>query len=156
MADCAAALGSGTVFFGYGTSDALIVGSGDVPTNLISGLLPGDTVDFQNIGTASAATAIGHTLTITGGSTPVQLSLDPAQNLTGETFHVAGDGAGGTLLTITDVQNDFPPSIAGAGTVAANDHTTLAPLSGVTVTDRDRHGDAVIDRQRHAVQPGRR
>ncbi|MDR3661464.1 MAG: autotransporter-associated beta strand repeat-containing protein, partial [Mycobacterium sp.] len=131
------AAGSGTIFFAYGSSDTLIVGPGDVPANRINGLLPGDRVDIQNIGTATSVTPSGDGLAITGGTIPVQLTLDPAQNLTGETFHVTGDGQGGTLLTVTDVNGDFPPSIAGTAVVAGDDHTSLTPLAGVTVSDID-------------------
>ena len=131
------AAGSGKIIFAYGSSDTLIVGAGDVPGNLISGFLPGDVVDLLGIGTATGATLNPTTdvLTLSGGTTPVQLDLDPAQNFTGESFSVVTDHHGGTLLTASDVGNDFPPSVSGTGTVAGNDHTALNPLAGVRVTD---------------------
>ena len=131
------AAGSGKITFAYSTSDTLDVGAGDVSGNLISGFLPGDVIDLQGIGTATGATLnpITDVLTISGGTTRVQLNLDPAQNFTGETFHVATDTHGGSLLTATDVANDFPPSVSGTGTVAGDDHTALSPLAGVKVSD---------------------
>ena len=50
---------------------------------------------------------------------------------------MTGDGHGGTLLTATDIANDFPPSVSGTGIVAGDDHTALDPLAGVTVSDLD-------------------
>jgi autotransporter-associated beta strand protein len=132
------AAGSGPIAFTYGSSDTLLVGPGDVPSNVIKGLLPGDIIDLQKIGTAtSAKLGAGNILTIAGGTTPVQLALDPSQNFTGETFNVKSDSSGGTLLTATDVANDYPPSVSGTGTVAGDDHTPLNPLAGVTVSDLD-------------------
>ncbi len=132
------AAGTGTITFAYGKAATLIVGAGDMPANIISGFLPGDVIDLQGIGTATSATpSAGNVLTVAGGTTPVQLNLDPAQNLTGETFGVASDHHGGTLLTATDVNGDSPPFIAGTGTLAGDDHTPLDPFAGVTVADLD-------------------
>ncbi len=132
------AAGSGRIIFAYGTADTLLVGGGDVPTNIINGFLPGDTIDLQGIGTATSATPGAHNvLTISGGTTTVHLALNPAQVLTGESFAVKTDGHGGTLLTATDVANDMPPSVTVAANVAGNDHTALDPLASVTVADLD-------------------
>jgi autotransporter-associated beta strand protein len=130
------AAGGGPILFAYGAAATLIAGAGDVPGNVISGFLPGDSIDLQGIGTAtSAVLGAGNVLTISGGTVPAALTLDPSQNFTGETLHVASDGHGGTWLTATDVQNDFPPYVSGTGAVAGDDHTPLTPLAGVTVSD---------------------
>jgi len=132
------AAGSGPITFAYGTADTLVIGAGDVPSNIIGGFLPLDTIDLQGIGTATSATpGTGNVLTISGGTTTVQVALDPAQNLTGESFVVTGDGHGGTLLTAADIAGDYPPFVSGTGTVAGNDHAPLDPLAGVTVSDVD-------------------
>ncbi len=131
------AAGSGMISFAYGSADRLIAASGALPTNIISDFLPGDTIDLQGIGTeTSVAPGAGNTL-ILSGATAETLSLDPAQNLTGMTFHVTGDGGTGTLLTVTDINGDTPPHIAGTGLLTGNDHTPLKPLAGVTVSDVD-------------------
>ena len=131
-----AAAGSGAINFAYGAHATLIVGAGNVPANTIIDFLPGSSIDLQGIGTAGSATlGTNDVLNILGGTVPVALTLDPAQNFTGESFHVAGDGHGGTWLTASDIQNDFPPFVAGAGTVSGNDHAVLDPLAGVTVID---------------------
>lgn len=130
------AAGSGLISFAYGTSTSLIVGAGDLPGNTISGFLPGDVIDLLGIGTATnAVIGAGDTLMVTGGGTPVQLTLDPAQNFTGETIVPISDDHGGTFLTAVDVGGDFPPSISGTTTMAGDDHTPFDPLAGVTVAD---------------------
>ncbi|MFI4948001.1 MAG: beta strand repeat-containing protein, partial [Alphaproteobacteria bacterium] len=130
------AAGTGMITFTYGRAATLIVGQGDIPANIISGFLPGDVIDLQGIGTATGATPnANNVLTVAGGTTPVQLNLDPLQNLTGETFNVASDLHGGTLLTATDVNGDTPPFIAGSGTLTGDDHTPLDPFAGVTVAN---------------------
>ena len=132
------AAGSGAIAFAYGAATTLIVGAGDVPNNIISGFLPGDVIDLQGIGTAtSAVPGAGDILTVSGGTTTVQLRLDPAQNFTGESFFTATDNHGGTLVTAIDIAGDFPPSISGTGIVNGDDHTPLNPLAGVTVSDVD-------------------
>jgi hypothetical protein len=131
----AGAAGSGPITFTYGTADTLVVGPSDVPSNIIKGFLPGDVIDLQQIGTAtSAKLGNGNILAISGGTTPVLLALDPAQNFTGETFSVKTDNNGGTLLTATDIAGDYPPFVSGTGIVAGDDHTALSPLAGVTVS----------------------
>ena len=132
------AAGSGAIAFAYGAATTLIVGAGDVPNNIISGFLPGDVIDLEGIGTAtSAVPGAGDILTVSGGTTTVQLRLDPAQNFTGESFFTATDNHGGTLVTAIDIAGDFPPSVSGTGIVNGDDHTPLNPLSGVTVSDVD-------------------
>jgi hypothetical protein len=131
--------GSGKIEFAYGAIALLQAGSGDVPGNVISGFLPGVTIDLQGIGLATAANLLpGDTLAVTGGSIPVLLTLDTAQLFTGESFFTQSDGNGGTLVKAQTIQNDHPPSIAGApATVSGNDHTAFAPLAGVIISDLD-------------------
>jgi hypothetical protein len=132
------AAGAGAITFAYGAAATLIIGAGDIPANIVSGFLPGDVIDLQGIGAAtSAVLGAGDILTISGGTSSVQLALDPAQNFTGESFLTVSDHNGGTLLTAANVGNDFPPSISGTGTVTGNDHAPLSPLAGVTVSDLD-------------------
>jgi hypothetical protein len=132
------AAGSGMIAFSYGAAATLVIGAGDVPGNIIGGFLPGDVIDLQGIGTATSAIPdANNVLTVSGGTSTVQLALDPGQNLTGESFVTATDHNGGTLLTAVDVVGDFPPSISGTGTVIGDDHTPLNPLAGVTVSDLD-------------------
>jgi hypothetical protein len=137
--DAAGAAGSGTITFSYGSTAELIVGPGDTPANIISGFLPGDSIDLRGVGVAtSAVLGAGDVLAVTGGGVNLSLNLDPAQIFTGETFVAKGDGLGGTLLTAVTVGGDHPPSIAGAGVaLAGNDAAPIDPMASVTVSDLD-------------------
>jgi hypothetical protein len=131
----AGAAGSGPIYFAYGGTATLVARPGDVPGNIISGFLPGEVIDLQGIGTASnAVLGGGDRLTIAGGTLPVTLALDLAQNFTGESFTVTGDGAGGTLLRAVDFNNDLPPNVSGTGSLTGDDHTPLDPFAGVTIS----------------------
>jgi autotransporter-associated beta strand protein len=131
------AAGAGVITFYYGDAANLTIGAGDVPTNLIDGFLPGDTIDLQGIGVATSATlGAGDVLKIKGGSTAISLNLDPSQTFTGESFKVQSDGAGGTLVTAVTTGGDYPPHIFGGGvTIDGADDAALSPLSAVTVAD---------------------
>jgi len=131
------ALGTGPISFDYGAIATLIIGSGDVPTNTIRFFLPGQTIDLQGIGTAtSAVLGTGDVLAVTGGTTSVNLNLYTGQIFTGETFAVASDLHGGTLLTAVTTANDHSPYISG-GAGSGNDQTPFAPLAKVVVRDLD-------------------
>jgi hypothetical protein len=131
------AAGSGGINFGYGATASLVVGNGDIPTNVISEFLPGDVIDLQGIGTAtSASLGAGDVLQITGGTTNVNLNLSTLQNFTGETFSVHTDNTGGSYVIANTTGNDHPPFISGAA-INGNDHASFAPLKGVTIQDLD-------------------
>jgi hypothetical protein len=133
------AAGSGPITFTYGSSALLTTGPGDLPANVISGLLPGDSLHLEGVGAAtSAVLGAGDKLLITGGGANVTLSLDPAQNFTGESFVATPDGAGGTTITAVTLGGDHPPSISGAGlTLQGTDEAALNPLGGVVIADLD-------------------
>ncbi|HEV2364217.1 MAG TPA: hypothetical protein VGS12_08485 [Caulobacteraceae bacterium] len=131
------AAGSGVITFAWNHAANLGVGAGDVPANTIYGFLPGDSIDLQGIGTATSATlGAGDILTVSGGSSTVNLQLAPGQDFTGESFAVASDGKGGTLITPVDAGGDYPPHIFGSGVgIAGADNAALDPLAGVTVAE---------------------
>ncbi len=128
------AAGTGTITFGYGANATLTVAAGDVPANTIAFFIPGDVIDLQGIGTAtSAILGPNDVLAVTGGATPVNLTFSAAQNFTNESFAVATDGHGGTLLTAVDKNGDLPAGIAGAA-IAGNDHAAFDPFRNVTIS----------------------
>jgi plastocyanin len=137
MADGAA--GSGVITFEYGHSATLTIGAGDLPANVIAGLLPGDTIDLRGIGTATQALlGTNDVLTVSGGSSSITLHLSRHQSFVGEHFHVASDGHGGTLVTAIDANGDQPPHIVGGNeTINGADDAPLNPLGHVTVADVD-------------------
>jgi hypothetical protein len=94
------AAGSGEITFG-GAAANLLIDAGAAPSNTLGGLQVGDTIDLKGIGLASGSNLYGSgTLTVSGTST-VTLNLDSA--LGHSVFGVASDGAGGTLLTVKNV-----------------------------------------------------
>ncbi len=132
------AAGGGSIDFAYGLASTLVIGAGDVPANTILGFLPGDSIDLQGVGVeTSASVSAGNVLTLTGGAVPVQLTLDPNQNLTGETLQLTSDLNGGTWLTAQDINGDTPPQFFGTGVVTGNDHSPLNVFAGVTLADVD-------------------
>jgi autotransporter passenger strand-loop-strand repeat protein len=96
---------SGSIAFS-GSGGELIVPSSLIPPGTIYGFEPGDTFDLINVTFDSAGTAdlvssgdtANHLQVAEGGST-YTFNLDPAQDFTGEYFHLAGDGHSGTLVT---------------------------------------------------------
>ncbi len=132
------AAGSGAITFGYGSTAELIIGTGETLANIVAGFLPGDTIDLRGVGLEATPTlSVSNVLTLTGGTKPVTLHLDPNQIFTNETFVLKTDGAGGTLLTAGTPGNDHAPHITWAPTVVGNDHTALHPLAALKVADLD-------------------
>jgi len=84
-----------------GAGGTEIIHSGAVVSGMH--LLSGGVLDFADIADAADATvgiaAGGDDLTITAGGKVIG-TLDLAGDYTGEYFHLAGDGAGGTLVTV--------------------------------------------------------
>ena len=66
----------------------------------IHGFAAGDTIDLYSRTATSAALGAGDTLVIKNGTTTIA-TLQLAGNHTGDTFHVASDGASGTNITVT-------------------------------------------------------
>ncbi len=101
------AIVSGGISFAGSGGQLRIAGSA-MPSSTITGFVSGDTVDLTSIAFDSAGTAIlgsGNVLHITESGTIYNLNLDPAQNFAGDFFHLAGDGASGTLVTEDQTQN---------------------------------------------------
>ena len=134
----AGAAGTGAIDFVYGDAATLTIGLGDAPANTILNFAPGDVIDLEGVGTeARALLGAGNVLTVSGGRATVALKLDPSQNYSGETFGVASDRHGGTLVTVVTKGGVQPPHIVGGGVVDGADNQPLHPLAGVSVEDLD-------------------
>jgi len=94
------AVASGGISFALSGGQLQIAGSA-TPTTTISGFVSGDTFDLASIAFDSAGSAnltSGNVLQITESGTTYTLNLDPAQNFTGDFFHLSSDTASGTLV----------------------------------------------------------
>jgi hypothetical protein len=101
----------------------------------IAGYAPGDTIDLEGIGQATAASlGAGNLLTVAGGgSSPTTLQFDPSQSFAGLTFRTSSDGAGGTLVTL------------GENIKGGNGNQTVTGTAGddvITVGNGNDHVDA--------------
>ena len=98
----AGAAGTGAITFIAPTGESLIVGAGDVPSNLIDGFVPvaatnfanADTVDLVGIGSpAGYSLSPTNQLTVSGSQGTAALNLDPTQNYSADTFVLSADPA---------------------------------------------------------------
>ncbi len=134
------AAGSGPITFGYAAQATLVIGLGDAPSGAIGDFWPGQKIDLQGIGLATAAVVgADGKLHISGGTSPVTLALDSEQIFANETFATADDLHGGTFVTPVTPGGDNPPAILGlAATFAGTDAASFAPLAAVTIADQDQ------------------
>jgi len=93
---------NGTVSFD-GPGGLLRIDGATAPGNVIDAFVAGDTIDFAGapVGAHPAVTLLsGNVLEIVEHSTTYDFRLDPTQDFSGQTFHVTGNGHGGTLIFI--------------------------------------------------------
>jgi VCBS repeat-containing protein/autotransporter passenger strand-loop-strand repeat protein len=111
LAAGAIAASGGITFAGVG-GDLRIDGttSGRMPTAVILGLRPGDTIDLTSV-----PFSIGGSITLTSGNVlslredgqADSFNLDPAQNFAGWNFKLSSDGATGTDIRLGGQVDDF-------------------------------------------------
>jgi autotransporter-associated beta strand protein len=97
----AGAAGSGSITFS-GTADTLKIDGTTMPSNTIAGFVSGDTFDISSLnydGVGTANLLAGNVLEIFEPGHTYDLQLDPTQHFTGDYFHLASDGNGGTVVT---------------------------------------------------------
>jgi hypothetical protein len=78
-----------------------VISGTTMPTDTISGLTGGDSIDLpamHGTGVASATFGAGNVLTLTNNGQSFQLQLDPNQSFAGDAFQLIGDGHNGTLF----------------------------------------------------------
>jgi hypothetical protein len=134
------AAGSGTITFAGTIDTTLAFGSADVPSNVITDFVNGDTIDLLALHETVQAYN-GSTLTLVGDQI---VTLDLPGNFTKASFHTAPDSGTGTNLT-TDV---VPCFLAG---------TMIATPDGEVPVERLVAGARVLTRNgqaRHIVWVG--
>ncbi len=122
----AGAIVSGDVSFAL-PGGKLVIEDTTNPTFAISGFAPGDIVDLPNLafdGSGTATLVSGNVLRITENGSTFDLQLDPSQSFPSQTFALAADGVGGTLIA------------AGSGSVVSSGVTSSGVLlsGGNTLT----------------------
>jgi hypothetical protein len=105
------------------------------PNALIKGFVAGDTIDFTGapVGAHPTVTLLpGNILEIVEHNTTYDFRLDPNQDYSGQTFHVTGDGTGGTLIyidpSVQSVTTSGPGITNGSGDLNAG-HTVTFTLN---------------------------
>lgn len=126
-----ASAGSTPIVF-HGTGGVLEIDGSTPPQNIISGFAAGDAIDFFGARIGSNATIEllpGNVLSIVEHNKTYDFQLDPNGNFSHQTFHVTGDGSGGTLIYIDpgilSVTASGPGITAGTGDLDAGHVVTL-------------------------------
>jgi autotransporter passenger strand-loop-strand repeat protein len=108
-----------------GTNGTLQIEQGPMPTNVISGFAPTDTIDLVQVPFdpgGSVRPLPGNVLQLVEYGTTYRLNLDPAQNFAGDRFYINRDvSTGGTLVTLIELVP--PPLKPGLASVGAADKT---------------------------------
>jgi autotransporter passenger strand-loop-strand repeat protein len=96
-----ASAGSGAITFA-GSGGVLKINGTTMPTNVISGFVPGDTIDLAAVTLSSGGVVLapGNVLKVTEGGVTYALQLNPSQNLSADAFALWSDGQGGTDVTV--------------------------------------------------------
>ena len=97
------------ISLGGGASE-IVIENGSQLNGAVGNFLPGDSIDLPFLPFAPGGTAtVGadNVLTVSIGGAGSQVALDPSQDFTGDFFHVAPDGSGGTRVTEQPTPFDF-------------------------------------------------
>jgi hypothetical protein len=135
--------GTSGIAIGLGTgNDRVVIEAGSVLHGAVAGFHPGDTFDLPCTSFSSAGTITlksGNVLRVVENGGTFNIKLDPGQNFTGDFFHLAGDGSGGTLIT----ENHTPPA---PYSISPNPTKVLDNAGHLTftITRTDSSGPAVV------------
>jgi autotransporter passenger strand-loop-strand repeat protein len=127
-----ASAGTSPIVF-QGTGGTLEIDGNALPSNIISDFAAGDSIDFFGVSIGAHATATllaGNELQVTEHGKTYDFQFDPHDNFAGQTFHVSGDGAGGTLIYIDpgvlSVTASGTDITAGTGDIGTGQMVTLS------------------------------
>lgn len=136
--ELASTLGGSGIVFSDASAQALVVGNGALAAgdlaDVLTGLGIGDTIAVAGIGTATQATlGADNLLTVSGGTATATFHLAAGEDHSGQRFHVASDGAGGTVVSV--VANSA--AVAASATVDGTEDTGLQGTVSATDADND-------------------
>ena len=116
----------------HGPGGELDIEGSTAPSNVISGFVAGDTIDFIGAPVGAHPTVqllAGNVLSIFEHNQTYLLQFDPNDDFSGQTFHVTGDGSGGTLIyldpAVLSVTTSGGGITAGTGDLNAGHAVTL-------------------------------
>ncbi len=138
-----AASSSAAIAFGDASAQRLNVASAALKSGDLAGQIldfaTGDSIGIKGIGLATTVkVGEGNVVTLSGGKATVTLHFDPKANLTAQSFVLAEDRAGGTLLTLASAATNTPP-VAKDSAISGSEDTALKG----TVIATDVDGDAL-------------
>jgi hypothetical protein len=129
------------------------------PTNLIDGFVAGDTIDFYGAAFgahASVKLLTGNVLQIVEHGHTYDLLFDPTEDFSGQSFHVANDGFGGTLIFLdpaivgspgpggTSVTMSGPDISNGSGDLDAGHVVTISLAMNEIINVDTTHGTPTL------------
>ena len=130
-----------------GPGGTFVLEAANAPNATIKGFVAGDTIDFTGalIGAHPTVTLLpGNVLEIVEHNTTYDFKLDPNQDFSGQTFHVMGDGSGGTLIfidpSVQSVTTSGPDIAAGSGDLDAGHTVTFGLTMNEAVNVDTTHG----------------
>lgn len=116
----------------HGAGGTLDIEAATAPTNVISGFAAGDSIDFIGAPVGAHPTVRlldGNVLSIFEHNKTYLFQFDPADDYSGQSFHVTGDGSGGTLIyldpAVLSVTTSGSGITAGSGDLNAGHLVTL-------------------------------
>ena len=127
------ATGSGPIVFA-GPGATLRIDGTTMPTNVISGLAPSDTIDLAGVGFGAggmAGLAAGNVLQVVAGGQTYGLQLDPSANFAGDSVRLSSDGHGGTDVSLNrgfSINVTYDSSVTSAGNAAAIEGAVAAAV----------------------------
>ena len=122
-------------------NDRVVIEKGSVLHGAVAGFHPGDTFDlpFMSFSTTGTATlnATNNVLRVVENGGTFNIKLDSSQNFTGDFFHLASDGSGGTLVT---------ENLGAPYSISPNPASVLDNAGQLifTITRTDTSGPAVV------------
>jgi autotransporter passenger strand-loop-strand repeat protein len=130
----AGAVVSGAITFAPDSEGTLQIAGTRMPTAVISGFAPGDTIDLSGVSFASGG-AIGSTsgnlLQVVENGNTYDLQLDPLRNFSGDSFRLSSDGGGGTDVTLKQglsINVTYDSSVTTASNAAAIEGAVAAAV----------------------------
>ncbi|PWT84366.1 MAG: hypothetical protein C5B56_15750 [Proteobacteria bacterium] len=139
--------GGGAITFA-GVGATLKIDGSSMPTNVLSGFVPGDTIDLTSVPFVSGGTTklqrflnVPNQLLIGENGSSYALQLDPAQNFSGISFLLSSDGSGGVDVTAALF---VAPGNSVSGAVLTASISQLVSGTAVSTTINDGGSQLVV------------